>query len=109
MDRSALLLALGKCLFIRWNPDTEGAQLAELCLRSSDGNTSIRVILDGVARGQVVCLSGGSRKVYHERLRRARLSPWTRQEIEEQLARGEESSRAEWLIRQRALERIEIR
>ena len=109
MDRSALLLALGKCLFIRWNPDTEGAQLAELCLRSSEGNTSIRVILDGVAQGQVVCLSGGSRKVYHERLRRARLSPWTRQEIEEQLACSEESSQAEWLIRQRALERIEIR
>ena len=109
VDRSALLRALGKCLFIRWNPDTEGAQLAELCLRSSDGNTSIRVILDGVARGQVVCLSGGSRKVFHERLRRARLSPWTRQEIDEQLARSEESSRAEWLIRQRSLERIEIR
>jgi len=109
LDRSALLRALGKCLFVRWNPDTEGAQLAELCLRSSDGNTSIRVILDGVARGQVVCLSGGSRKVYYERLRRARLSPWTRQEIEEQLARSEESSQAEWLIRQRALERIEIR
>lgn len=109
LDRSALLRALGKCLFIRWNPDTEGAQLAELCLRSSDGNTSIRVILDGVARGQVVCLSGGSRTVFHERLRRARLSPWTRQEIEEQLACGEESSREEWLIRRRALERIEIR
>lgn len=105
VDRQPLLRALGRVRFLRWKPDDGGSDLYELRLRTLDARTSLRIVLDGVALGHVVAVSGDDRESIAERLRQAGLTPLSPQEIQQQCKRSRGSARKGWLLRERAIQR----
>lgn len=109
LRREPLLAALSPCRFLRFKPDTEGSHLYEVRLRSLDGRTSLQVILDGVAQGHIVSISGENRDGLVERLRQAGLNPMTHEELQRQGKRRKGAVRTEWLLRERALDRLVVR
>lgn len=108
LDRKRLLRALSPCRFVRCLPDEGGRQLGTLWLRTLDRRTSLRLVLDGVAQGYVLAISGDDRASIIERLRQAGLDSHSQDDVDQRCKRSRGAPRQAWLLVQQALHRQNI-
>lgn len=108
LDRKRLLRALSPCRFVRCLPDEGGRQLGTLWLRTLDRRTSLRLVLDGVAQGHVLAISGDDRASIIDRLRQAGLDAHAQADVDQRCKRSRGAPRQAWLLVQQALNRQSI-